>query len=46
MLKAAYVSEKKLIDSLFESDAELRQAQVCICCRDFCCLWNSLLWSS
>ena len=35
LLKAPFVSEKKLVDSLFESDAELRQAQVCVFCQTF-----------
>ena len=26
-----HVTEKKLVDALFETDAELRQAQVCTC---------------
>ena len=37
VLKVPYASEKKQVESLFESDAELRQAQVCIYLFDCCC---------
>jgi len=45
-LKTAYVSEKTLVDALYENDAELRQAQVCVYMSSLCVCCEQWSWYS